>query len=66
MFLTFPGRKIEFQNDDLSLPEKIYYRKACHTLFLGLVVDHWAKHYLFLQFSDVCVCVFHNKKAKKY
>ena len=41
------------------------YRWACHTLFLGLVVDpqtlivigHWATHYLLLQLSYVCVCV---------
>lgn len=48
------------------------YRWACHTLFLGLVVDpqmlfvtgHWAAHYLLLPLSCVCVCVFNNEKAK--
>lgn len=47
------------------------YWWACHTLFLGLVVDpqmlfvtgHWAAHYLLCHFL-VCVCVFNNEKAK--
>ena len=66
----FPRKKKEFKNDGLFLPKKICYRWACHTLFLGLVVDpqtlivigHWATHYLLLQLSYVCV--FNNKKAK--
>lgn len=64
-FYYFPRKKKEFKNDGLFLPEKICYRWACHTLFLGLMVDpqtlivigHWATHYLLLQLSYVCVCV---------
>ena len=71
-FYYFPRKKKEFKNDGLFLPEKICYRWACHTLFFGLVVDpqtlivigHWATHYLLLQLSYVCVCVFNNEKAK--